>query len=80
MKVTLTKELETLVTEKVRGGRHAGGGDLARDALRTCEERGECESPALEEALLEGARSPHHGRGPARLSRDLLRDRRTSLP
>ena len=57
MKVTLTKELETLVKEKVRSGRYADESDVVRDALRTLEQRDDFESPALEAALLEGVRS-----------------------
>ncbi len=59
MKVTLTKELQTLVKENVRSGRYLGESDVVRDALRALEERAEYESPALEAALLEGVRSPH---------------------
>ena len=59
MKVTLTKELETLVKEKVKSGRYADESDVMRDALRVLEQRDDFESPALEAALLEGVRSPH---------------------
>jgi len=41
MKVTLTKELETLVKEKVRSGRYVDESDVVRDALRALEERGD---------------------------------------
>ena len=59
MKVILTKELEQLVTAKVRSGRYADASDVMRDALRTLEQRDTLESPALEAALLEGVRSSH---------------------
>ena len=59
MIVTLTKELESLVDEKVRSGRYADASDVVRDALRRMEVEDEWESPALEAALLEGVRGPH---------------------
>lgn len=65
MKVTLTKELATLVKEKVRSGRYADESDVVRDALRTLEQRDEFESPALEAALLEGVRSVRRSYGMA---------------
>ena len=68
MTVTLTKELETLVRQKVRSGRYADASDVVRDALRRMEEE-DSESPALEAALLEGVRSPHRPWGKASLSR-----------
>lgn len=69
MKVTLTKELETLVQEKVRSGRYADESDVVRDALRVLEQRDDFESPALEAALLEGVRSPHRPHGKSTLER-----------
>jgi putative addiction module CopG family antidote len=69
MKVTLTKELETLVKDKVRSGRYADESDVVRDALRTLELRDDFESPALEAALLEGVRSPHRPYNKATLDR-----------
>lgn len=69
MKVTLTKELESLVKEKVRSGRYVDESDVVRDALRALEERGDYESPTLEAALLEGVRSPHRTYGSATLDR-----------
>ena len=69
MKVTLTKELETLVKKKVRSGLYADESDVARDALRTLEQRDDFEAPALEAALLEGVRSPHRPYGKATLDR-----------
>jgi antitoxin ParD1/3/4 len=69
MKVTLTEELETLVKEKVRSGRYADESDVMRDALRALELRDDCESPALEAALIEGVRSPHRPYGKATLNR-----------
>ena len=69
MKVTLTKELETLVKEKVKSGRYADESDVVRDALRALEQRDDFESPALEAALLEGVRSPHRPFGKSTLDR-----------
>jgi antitoxin ParD1/3/4 len=69
MKVTLTKELERLVDERVRSGRYVDASDVLRDALRTLEQRDDFESPALEAALLEGVRSPHRPYGKATLQR-----------
>ncbi len=59
MRITLTKELESLVKEKVRSGRYTDESDVVRDALRALELRDDFESPALEAALFEGARSGH---------------------
>jgi antitoxin ParD1/3/4 len=69
MKVTLTKELEKLVEEKVRSGRYADESDVMRDALRALELRDEYEPPALEAAVLEGVHSPHRAYGKAALKR-----------
>jgi len=69
MQVTLTRELEELVKEKVRTGRYADASDVVRDALRALEQRDDCESPALEAAILEGVRSPHRPFGEETLDR-----------
>ena len=69
MQVTLTKQLEELVEAKVRSGRYADASDVMRDALRVLEQRDEFESPALEAAVLEGVRSPHHPYGKDTLER-----------
>jgi putative addiction module CopG family antidote len=69
MKVTLTKELERLVEEKVRSGRYVDESDVVRDALRALEERDGFEPAALEAAILEGVQSTHRPYGPATLSR-----------
>jgi antitoxin ParD1/3/4 len=69
MKVTLTKELEALIQEKVRSGRYADASDVLRDALRALEERGGFESPDLEAAILEGVRSPHQPYGSSTMGR-----------
>ena len=69
MKVTLTKELESLVRSKVRSGRYADESEVVRDALRALEQRDDFESPALEAALLEGVRSQHKPYGKAVLDR-----------
>jgi len=59
MRITLTKELELLVEEKVRSGRYEDETDVIRDALRALEQRDNFESPVLEAALLEGVQSEH---------------------
>ena len=69
MQVTLTKELEKLVDEKVRSGRYADASDVVRDALRVLEHRDDYESPALEAAVLEGVRSSHRPYGKDTLDR-----------
>ncbi len=69
MRITLTKQLEDLVHEKVRSGRYADASDVMRDALRALEQRDEFESPALEAAVLEGVRSPHCAYGKQTLER-----------
>ena len=69
MRVTLTKELEKLVEEKVRSGRYADVSDVMRDALRVLEQRDDFETPALEAAVLEGVRSPHRPYGKNTLER-----------
>jgi antitoxin ParD1/3/4 len=69
MQVTLTKELESLVKEKVDSGRYADASDVMRDALRVLEQRDNFESPALEAAVLEGVRSPHRPYGKDTLER-----------
>lgn len=69
MQVTLTKELEKLVAEKVGSGRYADASDVMRDALRVLEQRDDFESPALEAAVLEGVRSAHRPYGKATLER-----------
>ena len=69
MKVTLTKELETLVKEKVQSGRYADESDVVRDALRGLEHRDDFESLALEAALLEGVLSSHRPYGKSTLER-----------
>lgn len=69
MRITLTKQLEDLVHEKVRSGRYADASDVMRDALRALEQRDEFESPALEAAVLEGVRSPHRAYGKQTLER-----------
>jgi putative addiction module CopG family antidote len=68
MKVSLTKERETLGKENVRSGRYVDESDVVCDALRALEERGDFESVALEAALLEGTRSPHRAYAPATLA------------
>lgn len=63
MNVTLTKDLEALVAEKVSSGRYADASDVVRDALRALQFRDDFESPALEAAVMEGVRSSHRTYG-----------------
>jgi putative addiction module CopG family antidote len=67
VKITLPEALEALVKEKVRSGRYADESDVVRDALRALEWRDDCDSPALEAALVEGVRSPHRPYGKSTL-------------
>ena len=59
MKVSLTKELESLVEDKIKSGRYVDASDVMRDALRALELRDAYESPTLEAAIFEGVRSKH---------------------
>lgn len=49
-----------LVERLVHTGRYADEGEVVREAIRVLERQEFDESPALEAALLEGVRSPHH--------------------
>lgn len=59
MNVTLTKDLEAYVFEKVNSGRYADASDVVRDALRALELRDNGELPQLEAEVLEGIKGPH---------------------
>ena len=69
MEITLTKDLETLILEKVKSGRYLDESEVVRDALRALQQRDDFESPALEFALLEGVRGPHRTYDEATLER-----------
>jgi putative addiction module CopG family antidote len=69
VKITLPEGLEALVKERVQSGRYADESDVMRDALRALEWRDDCDSPAVEAALLEGVRSPHRPYGRSTLDR-----------
>lgn len=69
MKVTLTKELETFVKQKIQSGRYVDESDVLRDALRALEQRDDFETPALEASLLDGIQGPHRSYGKATLDR-----------
>jgi len=69
MRITLTRELESLIKAKVRSGRYKDESDVVRDALRALEQRDDYESPALEAALLEGVRSSQRQYGKRTLNR-----------
>ena len=59
MTVALPPALIQLVERLIQTGRYADEGEVVREALRVLERQEFDESPALEAALLEGARSPH---------------------
>lgn len=69
MKVTLPRELEEYVKTKVRSGRYADPSEVVREALRALEQRDAVESPALEAAVLDGARDHHRPYSRATLNR-----------
>lgn len=60
MTIALPPALSQLVDRLVLTGRYADEGEVVREALRILERQEFDESPALEAALLEGVRSPHH--------------------
>ena len=60
MNIALPPALSQLVERLVHTGRYADEGEVVREALRVLEHQEFDESPALEAALLEGIRSPHH--------------------
>lgn len=49
MNVSLTKELEQLVSDKVRSGRYLSASEVIREALRLLEERDHLQQLRLEE-------------------------------
>ena len=69
MTISLPPALNQLVERFMSTGRFADEGDVVREALRRLEHEEFAESPALEAALLEGVRSPHHAYGAATLER-----------
>ena len=56
MNVSLTPELERLVTEKVESGLYGSASEVIRDALRLLQERDELRRARLEELRREIAR------------------------
>jgi putative addiction module CopG family antidote len=62
MQVTLTKELEAFVAEKVRKGGYADSDEVVREALRDLkakEDPAQADSQELAELLLAAVRAPH---------------------
>ena len=59
MTAALPPALTQLVERLLLAGRYADEGEVVREALRVLERQEFDESPALEAALLEGARAPH---------------------
>ena len=62
MQVTLTKELEAFIAEKVQSGGYASADEVVREALRDLkakEDPAEVDSQELAELLLAAVRGPH---------------------
>jgi putative addiction module CopG family antidote len=62
MQVTLTKELETFIAEKVQNGGYANADEVVREALRDLKAKddpAEIDSQELAELLLPAVRGPH---------------------
>lgn len=76
MTIALPPALSELVERLVHTGRYADESDVVREALRVLEHQEFDESPALEAALLEGSRSPHHPYDVERVYRMVMSDAR----
>ncbi len=66
MNVSLTPELEELVTEKVRSGRYNSASEVVREALRLLEEQDQLRALRLEETrkkIAEGLDALDRGEG-----------------
>ena len=62
MQVTLTKDLESFIAQKVRAGGYADSSEVVREALRslrTQDDPAEADSRELAELLLPAVRGPH---------------------
>jgi len=62
MQVTLSKELETFIAEKVQNGGYANADEVVREALRDLKAKddpAEVDSQELAELLLAAVRGPH---------------------
>jgi putative addiction module CopG family antidote len=62
MQVTLNKELETFIAEKVQNGGYANADEVVREALRDLkakDDSAEVDSQELAELLLAAVRGPH---------------------
>jgi putative addiction module CopG family antidote len=62
MQVTLSKELEAFIAEKVHNGGYADAGEVVREALRDLkakDDTAEADSQELAELLLAAVRGPH---------------------
>ena len=67
MELTLSKELEAFIAEKVQSGGYADAGEVVREALRDLKARedpAEADSQELAELLLAAARGPHRALTP----------------
>lgn len=62
MQVTLTKDLQDFIAQKVRAGGYANSGEVVREALRDFrakDDPAELDSQELAELLLPAVREPH---------------------
>ena len=82
MNVSLTDELESVISEKVKSGLYNNASEVVRDALRRafCQPQGldvEEDSPELAALIREGVRSRHnpHRKGGVRKLLDRTRQR-----
>lgn len=61
MNISLTKELEALVLQKVRSGRYLSASEVVREALRLLEERDRLNEARLKELRSEIRQGLHSG-------------------
>ena len=79
MQVTLTRDLEDFIAQKVRGGGYANPGEVVREALRdfrTKDDPAEVDSRELAELLLPAVRGRHRPLTPRHFGQLRLRARR----
>lgn len=79
MQVTLTKDLERFISQKVQTGGYADASEVVRDALRSFrakDDPAETDSTELAELLLPAVRGRHRSLMPKHFERLRLRARR----
>ena len=79
MQVTLTKDLERFISQKVQTGGYADASEVVRDALRSFrakDDPAETDSAELAELLLPAVRGRHRPSTPKHFGRLRLRARR----